>query len=133
MTRRCLGLSLRRWIDDVLDRLLEAAPGAVDHVLVEPCRGALWRGDDQDLTGREYLERILDRLDGVGVAEPALGTNPVAPEAADAGAQAPRRVRACGVFVDVPPSRCRVVSWRDDEYVGRAAAGVAANARAELG
>jgi hypothetical protein len=132
VSRTCLGLSLRRH-DDVLDRLLEAASGAVDHVLVEPRRRALRRGDELDLIGGVDLERIRDRLHGVGVAEASFGANPIACEAGDTGAQALCRVRARGVFVDVPSRRSRAVGWSDDEGIGLAAAGVGANALAKLG
>jgi hypothetical protein len=65
----------------VLDRLLEAATRAVDHVLVKPGGWALGRGDEQDLVGREVVERVGNCLDRVGVGELNMGMYPVSGEA----------------------------------------------------
>ena len=117
----------------MLDRLLEAASCAVDHVLVEPSRVALWRGDDQDLVGWKVVERVGDCLHRVGVGELAVCTDVAACEAGDGCPQAPRRISARGVFVDIPLGCGRAVRGRDDESLDRPVADVVTDASAETG
>src|SRR5690348_48627 len=117
----------------MLERLLEAASLAVDLVLVEPGRGALWRADDQSVVGRKLVKGIGICLHRVRVSELDTGTDPVLGEAGNACTDAVCCVSTGGVFVDIPLRCGRAVRGRDYESLYRVVAGESPNARAELG
>ena len=53
-------------------RLRKPLPRTIEQVLLHPCRVLGGAGHDQDFLCRELAQRVLDRQDGVRVADPRL-------------------------------------------------------------
>jgi hypothetical protein len=57
--------------DEVDDGKLEAAAGSLDDSAGEPVRAALGLGRDDEQIGRDGVDGVGDRLERVGVSDPA--------------------------------------------------------------
>src|SRR5215469_7247977 len=60
---------------DVLDGLLGDLADAADQVLLEPLRALTGEGRDQDVVDPVVLDRVLDRVEGIGAHRLAGGVD----------------------------------------------------------
>ena len=88
--------------DDVRDRDGEPFAGVLDDAPLEPVRTSLGMGRDDDLVGTERAERVLHRLQRVGVADLPGGVDAERAQSLEAGVEALLGGPASSVLVGGP-------------------------------
>jgi hypothetical protein len=87
--------------DDVVDRDIDRLAGALDEVCAEPARLQLaGMGGDDDFVGPVLVDRILDRLQRIGVDDGAARGDPRLVEKVERPPKPPFRARAAAFRVD---------------------------------
>ena len=104
--------------DHVGDRRLEPLTSLRHDATLEPVRAALGMRGDDDLVGAERAERVLDRLERIGVPDLPARLDPLGPERGEASIESRLCLFARTVLVGHKVSDERVERRRDDKHPG---------------